>query len=37
MVSARRLYQAAEFQLTQEEKHHSFGKNLVGQTRELTL
>jgi len=37
LVSARRIYQAAGFQLTQEEKHHSFGKDLVGQTWELKL
>lgn len=37
LVSARRLYQAAGFVLTAEEKHHSFGKNLVGQTWLLDL
>lgn len=37
LVSARRIYQAAGFQLVQEEKHHSFGKDLVGQTWELKL
>lgn len=37
LVSARRIYQAAGFQLTHEEKHHSFGKDLVGQTWELKL
>ena len=37
LVSARRIYQAAGFVLTEEEKHHSFGKDLVGQTWELTL
>ena len=35
--SARRIYQAAGFVLTGEEKHHSFGHDLVGQTWELRL
>jgi hypothetical protein len=35
--SARRIYQAAGFQLTKEERHHSFGKDLVGQTWDLVL
>jgi DNA-binding MarR family transcriptional regulator/N-acetylglutamate synthase-like GNAT family acetyltransferase len=37
LVSARRIYQAAGFQLTREERHHSFGKDLVGQTWDLDL
>ncbi len=37
LVSARRIYQAAGFQLTKEEPHHSFGKDLVGQTWDLAL
>jgi GNAT superfamily N-acetyltransferase len=37
LVSARRIYQAANFQLVKEEKHHSFGKDLVGQTWERML
>jgi hypothetical protein len=37
LVSARRIYQAAGFHLVEEERHHSFGKDLVGQTWELTL
>ena len=37
LVSARRIYQGAGFQLTKEERHHSFGKDLVGQTWDLAL
>lgn len=37
LVSARRIYEAAGFRLVQEEKHRSFGKNLVGQNWELML
>jgi len=37
LVSARRIYQAAGFELVQEERHHSFGKDLVGQNWELQL
>ncbi|TWG97152.1 DNA-binding MarR family transcriptional regulator [Mesorhizobium sp. J18] len=37
LVSARRIYQAAGFRLVEEEKHHSFGKDLVGQNWELSL
>ncbi len=37
LVSARRIYQAAGFRLVNEERHHSFGKDLVGQTSELAL
>jgi GNAT superfamily N-acetyltransferase len=37
LVSARRIYQAAGFQLTKEEGHHSFGKDLIGQTWDLAL
>lgn len=31
LVSARRIYEAAGFELLEEEAHHSFGKDLVGQ------
>lgn len=37
LVSARRIYEAAGFRLVEEEKHRSFGKNLVGQNWELKL
>jgi DNA-binding MarR family transcriptional regulator/GNAT superfamily N-acetyltransferase len=32
LTAARRIYQAEGFQLQREEAHHSFGKDLVGQT-----
>jgi DNA-binding MarR family transcriptional regulator/GNAT superfamily N-acetyltransferase len=37
LTSARRLYERAGFKLEQEEKHHSFGKDLVGQYWSLEL
>jgi DNA-binding MarR family transcriptional regulator/GNAT superfamily N-acetyltransferase len=37
LVAARRIYQAAGFRLVAEEKHHSFGHDLVGQNWELEL
>ncbi len=37
LVSARRIYQAEGFVLTAQERHHSFGVDLVGQTWQLDL
>ena len=37
LVSAARIYLAAGFTLVEEEPHHSFGVDLVGQTYELDL
>lgn len=37
LVSARRIYEAAGFELTGEESHQSFGKKLTGQMWELRL
>ncbi len=37
LVSARRIYQAAGFTRVSEERHHSFGKDLVGQYWALDL
>lgn len=31
LLSARRIYEAAGFELLEEERHHSFGQDLVGQ------
>lgn len=35
--AARHIYVAEGFRLTAEERHHSFGKDLVGQTWDLEL
>jgi GNAT superfamily N-acetyltransferase len=37
LLSARRIYLAVGFRLIEEEPHHSFGVDLVGQTYELDL
>jgi DNA-binding MarR family transcriptional regulator/N-acetylglutamate synthase-like GNAT family acetyltransferase len=37
LTSARKIYLAAGFKLVRQEKHHSFGKDLVGQTWDLDL
>lgn len=37
LVAARAIYQATGFRLVKEETHHSFGKDLVGQTWDLDL
>ncbi|MBV8820161.1 MAG: MarR family transcriptional regulator [Acidobacteriaceae bacterium] len=37
LVSARKIYEAAGFKLQEENRHHSFGKDLVGQTWTLDL
>jgi N-acetylglutamate synthase-like GNAT family acetyltransferase len=37
LTSARRIYQAAGFELVDKKPHHSFGKDLVGETWSKTL
>jgi len=37
LIAARKIYERAGFHLLREEKHHSFGRDLVGQFWELDL
>ncbi len=37
LTAARHIYESAGFRLAHEEKHHAFGKDLVGQNWDLTL
>jgi GNAT superfamily N-acetyltransferase len=37
LVEARRIYERRGFKLVEEESHHSFGHDLVGQNWELAL
>ena len=35
--AARHIYERQRFELVEEEEHHSFGRDLVGQNWELAL
>lgn len=37
LTAARRIYERAGFRLTEAQPHHSFGKDLVGETWEIAL
>jgi DNA-binding MarR family transcriptional regulator/GNAT superfamily N-acetyltransferase len=37
LLSARHIYRAAGFRMIHEERHHSFGQDLIGETWELKL
>ena len=37
LIEARAIYQKSGFKLTEQEQHHSFGHDLVGETWELIL
>jgi ribosomal protein S18 acetylase RimI-like enzyme len=37
LTAARAIYERAGFKVVAEDKHHSFGKDLVGETWELDL